>query len=86
MEESNAIILTVTGSNTAVITSLAPWTQYTVTVQPFNGLYLGPHSNEGRAMTGSDGKLPFRSYSMESVQIITVCFYRHWTLLVIVKD
>ncbi|XP_071806163.1 roundabout homolog 2-like isoform X3 [Asterias amurensis] len=53
-EEGDSIILTVTGSNTAVITNLTPWTQYTVTVQPFNGLYLGPRSNEERAMTGSD--------------------------------
>ncbi|XP_022095861.1 roundabout homolog 1-like isoform X2 [Acanthaster planci] len=52
-DSHDMIIQTVTGSNIKLLTDLTPWTWYRVTIQPFNGLYLGPESPHQDARTQS---------------------------------
>ncbi|XP_038047943.1 roundabout homolog 1-like isoform X2 [Patiria miniata] len=54
VRDSNDVIMqTVTGSSVKTLTDLTPWTWYRVSVQPFNGLYLGPESTHQDAKTQS---------------------------------
>ena len=44
------------GETEAVLHSLAPWTEYTVAVQPFKDRFTGKFSEEAHVRTEEDGE------------------------------
>ena len=56
-EEFSVESVSTDGETEAVLHSLAPWTEYTVAVQPFKDRFTGKFSEEAHVRTEEDGEL-----------------------------